>query len=196
MAVTTQMVKELRQATQAGVLDCKRALEQTDGDMERAVQVLRERGLAAAAKRANRTTADGRVDAYVHQGSKLASLVEVNCETDFVARTDEFKQLAHDLAMQVAAANPRWVCREDVPEDVLEAERSDYRAQMAGQNKPDHIMARIIEGKLAKFYQENCLLEQTFIKDDTKTIRQLLTETIARLGENIVVKGFARFQIE
>jgi len=195
MAVTMQMVKELRQTTQAGVLDCKKALEQTDGDMERAVQVLRERGLDAAAKRADRATADGRVDAYVHQGSKLASLVEVNCETDFVARTDEFKQLAHDLAMQVAATNPRWVCREDVPEDVVEAEKRDYRAQMAGQNKPDHIMARIIEGKMAKFYQENCLLEQAFIKDDAKTIQQLLTETIAKLGENIVVKRFARFQI-
>jgi len=195
MTVTMQMVKELRQTTQAGVLDCKKALEQTDGDMERAVQVLRERGLDAAAKRADRATADGRVDAYVHQGSKLASLVEVNCETDFVARTDEFKQLAHDLAMQVAATNPRWVCREDVPEDVVEAEKRDYRAQMAGQNKPDHIMARIIEGKMAKFYQENCLLEQAFIKDDAKTIQQLLTETIAKLGENIVVKRFARFQI-
>ena len=195
MAVTMEMIRELRQATQAGVLDCKKALEQAGGDMKQAAQILRERGFAAAAKRADRATAEGRVAAYVHQGSKLASLVEVNCETDFVARTVEFKQLCHDLAMQVAAASPRWVSREDVSEDVVEAEKSAYQAQMAGQNKPDHVMARIVEGKLTKLYRENCLLEQTFIKDDTKTIQQLLTETIARLGENIVVKRFARFQI-
>jgi len=194
MAVTTQMIKELRQETQAGVLDCKRALEQAKGDMERAVQILREQGLAAAAKRADRAAADGRVEAYVHQGSKLASLIEVNCETDFVARTAEFTELCHDLAMQVAAADPRWVSRDDVPEEVLESQRSDCRAQIAGQ-KPDHIVERIIEGKLAKFYGEKCLLEQTFIKDEDTTVQQLLTEAMARLGENIVVRRFARFQI-
>ena len=195
MAVTVEMVKELRQATQAGVLDCKKALEQADGDVEQATRILRKRGVAAAARRAGRTAADGRIDAYVHQGSKLASLIEVNCETDFVARTDEFGALCHDLAMQVAAASPRWLSREDVSEDVIEAEKEAYRAEMAGQNKPEHIMARIIEGKLAKFYRENCLLEQVFIKDDTKTIRQLVAEAMATLGENIVVKRFARFQI-
>jgi elongation factor Ts len=189
------MVKELRQATQAGVLDCKKALEQAHGDIEQAIRILRKRGIAAAARRAGRTAADGRIDAYVHQGSKLASLIEVNCETDFVARTDEFGALCHDLAMQVAAASPRWLSREDVSEDVIEAEKEAYRAEMAGENKPEHIMARIIEGKLAKFYRENCLLEQVFIKDDTKTIRQLVAEAMATLGENIVVKRFARFQI-
>lgn len=195
MAVTVEMVKELRQATQAGVLDCKKALEQAHGDIEQAIQILRKRGIAAAARRAGRTAADGRIDAYVHQGSKLASLIEVNCETDFVARTDEFGALCHDLAMQVAAASPRWLSREDVSEDVIEAEMKAYRAEMAGESKPEHIMARIIEGKLAKFYRENCLLEQVFIKDDTKTIRQLVAEAMATLGENIVVKRFARFQI-
>lgn len=195
MAVTVEMVKELRQATQAGVLDCKKALEQAHGDIEQAIRILRKRGVAAAARRAGRTAADGRIDAYVHQGSKLASLIEVNCETDFVARTDEFGALCHDLAMQVAAASPRWLSREDVSEDVIEAEKEAYRAEMAGESKPEHIMARIIEGKLAKFYRENCLLEQVFIKDDTKTIRQLVAEAMATLGENIVVKRFARFQI-
>lgn len=195
MAVTVEMVKELRQATQAGVLDCKKALEQAHGDIEQAIRILRKRGVAAAARRAGRTAADGRIDAYVHQGSKLASLIEVNCETDFVARTDEFGALCHDLAMQVAAASPRWLSREDVSEDVIEAEKEAYRAEMAGENKPERIMARIIEGKLAKFYRENCLLEQVFIKDDTKTIRQLVAEAMATLGENIVVKRFARFQI-
>lgn len=195
MAVTVEMVKELRQATQAGVLDCKKALEQAHGDIEQAIRILRKRGVAAAARRAGRTAADGRIDAYVHQGSKLASLIEVNCETDFVARTDEFGALCHDLAMQVAAASPRWLSREDVSEDVIEAEKEAYRAEMAGENKPEHIMARIIEGKLAKFYRENCLLEQVFIKDDAKTIRQLVAEAMATLGENIVVKRFARFQI-
>ena len=195
MVITAEMVKELRQATQAGVLDCKRALEQAHGDMDQAVLILRKQGIAAAARRAGRTAGDGRIDAYVHQGSKLASLIEVNCETDFVARTDEFRALCHDLAMQVAAASPRWLSPEDVTEDVIEAEKSAYRAEMAGENKPEHIMARIIEGKLAKFYRDNCLLEQVFIKDDTKTVRQLLAEAMAALGENIVVKRFARFQI-
>jgi len=195
MAVTVEMVKELRQATQAGVLECKKALEQAHGDIEQAILILRKQGIAAAARRAGRTAADGRIDAYVHQGSKLASLIEVNCETDFVARTDEFRALCHDLAMQVAAASPRWLSPDDVTEDVIEAEKKAYRAEMAGENKPEHIMARIIEGKLAKFYRDNCLLEQVFIKDDTKTVRQLLAEAMAALGENIVVKRFARFQI-
>jgi len=195
MPMTTQMIRELRQATQAGVLACKNALEQAGGDMEQATRILRQQGLAIAAKKATRTAADGRVGVYVHQGNKLASLVEVNCETDFVARTDEFAQLCHDLAMQVAAASPRWVSRQDVAQDVVEAEKRAYRAEMAGQSKPDHIMERIIQGKLGKFYQENCLLEQPFIKDDAITIEQLITEAIVKLGENIIVRRFARFQI-
>ena len=195
MPVTMQMIRELRQATQAGVLACKNALELAGGDVEQAAQILRQQGLAIAAKKATRTAADGRVGVYVHQGNKLASLVEVNCETDFVARTDEFAQLCHDLAMQVAAASPRWVSRQDVAQDVVEAEKRAYRAEMAGQSKPDHIMERIIQGKLGKFYQENCLLEQPFIKDDAITIEQLITEAIVKLGENIIVRRFARFQI-
>ncbi|MCD6520386.1 MAG: translation elongation factor Ts [Anaerolineae bacterium] len=196
MAITTEMIKELRQLTGAGVLDCKKALEEAGGDMEKAAEILREKGLAAAAKKANRVAADGRVEAYVHTGNKLGALIEVSCETDFVARTEEFRTLCHDLAMQVAAANPRWVSREDIPPEVIEAEKEAYRKQLADQNKPEHIIERIIEGKLAKFYQENCLLEQPFIKDEEKTIQELVTEAIARLGENIVIRRFARFQIE
>jgi len=195
MPVSTALIKELRAKTGAGVLDCKKALEQTDGDMEKAAAILREKGLAAAAKKANRETGDGRIETYVHPGAKLASMVQVNCETDFVARTKEFQVLCHDLAMQVAATNPQWVSREEVPEDVIEAEKRAYLAEFEGQNKPPHVIERIIEGKLAKFYQENCLLDQPFIKDDSKTIQQVLTEAIAKLGENIVITRFARFSI-
>jgi len=195
MAITTQMVKDLRQATGAGVMDCQKALVQTDGDMEKATEILRQKALAAAAKKSERTAADGRIESYVHPGNRLATLVEVSCETDFVARTEDFRALCHDLAMQVAAANPRWVSREEIPADVLEAEQSHYRTQLSGENKPEAVMERILEGKLGKFYQENCLLEQPFIKDDTKTIRNLVTEAIARFGENVVIRRFARFQI-
>jgi len=196
MAITAEMVKELRELTGAGVLDCKKALEATAGDREKAAIILREKGLAAAAKKADRKAADGRVEAYVHSGNKLATIVEVNCETDFVARTEQFIAFCHDLAMQVAAQNPRWVSREDISAADLEAQKEEYREQMAAENKPQALWERIMEGKLAKFYQESCLLEQPFIKDDTKTIQQLLIETIAKLGENIVIKRFARFQIE
>jgi elongation factor Ts len=195
MAVTPEMIKELRQTTGAGVLDCKKALDATGGDMQKAAVLLKEKGLATAAKKTDRVAMDGRIEAYIHPGNKLATLIEVNCETDFVARTDQFKTFCHDLAMQVAAANPKWVSRETIPADVLEAQKSEYRAQMAGENKPEHVMERIMEGKLAKFYQENCLLEQPWIRDDTKTIQQLLTETIAKLGENIIIKRFSRLQI-
>ena len=195
MAITTDMVKELREATGAGVLDCKRALDETGGDMGKAATLLRERGLAAAAKKAEREVLEGRVEAYIHPGSKLATLIEVNCETDFVARTEQFIDLCHDLAMQVAASNPRYLSREDVPEAVIEAERTEYRAQMAGDPKPDHIVERVIEGKLGKFFEEKCLLEQPFIKDENKTVQQLLTEAIAKLGENIMIRRFARFRI-
>ncbi|HHX42395.1 MAG TPA: translation elongation factor Ts [Chloroflexi bacterium] len=196
MATTTDMIKELRQLTGAGVLDCKRALDETGGDMEKAAAILRERGLAVAAKKAEREVLEGRVEAYIHPGNKLASLIEVNCETDFVARTDEFIELCHDLAMQVAAANPSYVSREDVPDSVIEAERNEYRAQIAGDPKPEHIVERVIEGKLGKFYEEKVLLEQPFIKDETKTVQQLLTEAIAKTGENIVIRRFARFTID
>ena len=195
MAVTTEMIKQLRELTGAGVLDCKKALEETDGDFEAASEILKQKGLAAAAKKVDRDAGDGLVEAYIHAGSKLGVLVEINCETDFVARTEEFQAFCHDVAMQIAAANPSWVSRSDVPEDVLAEQKDAIRAEMAGENKPEHVMERIMEGKLAKFYQENCLLDQAFIKDDEKTIQQLLTGTIAKLGENIVIKRFARFQI-
>ncbi|MFH1085408.1 MAG: translation elongation factor Ts [Chloroflexota bacterium] len=195
MAVTTEMIKELRQLTNAGVLDCKKALEATGGDMEKAAAHLKEKGLVAAAKKAERVAADGLVEAYVHAGAKLGVLIEINCETDFVARTETFKAFCHDVAMQVAAATPQWVGRENVPAEVISQQKAEYREQMAGEKKPEAIMERILEGKLAKFYRENCLLEQPYIRDDSKTIAQLLAETIARVGENIVIKRFARFQI-
>jgi len=195
MAITAAMVKELRELTGAGVLDCKKALETTGGDKEKAAVILREKGLVAAAKKANRETTDGRVEAYVHPGNRLAALVEVNCETDFVARTEQFIAFCHDLAMQVAASSPSWVCRENIPAEALEAQKEEFRKEMAAENKPQAIWERIMEGKLAKFYQQSCLLEQPFIKDETKTIQQLLVEAIAKLGENIVIKRFARFQI-
>lgn len=195
MAVTTEMIKQLRQETGAGVLDCKKALDATGGDMEQAKAILKEKGLAAAAKKAERTASDGRVEAYIHAGDKLGALVEVNCETDFVARTVKFQALCHDVAMQIAATNPTYVSPEDIPQEVLDAEKQEYRAQMADENKPEAIMERIIEGKMAKFYQEKCLLEQPWIRDDSKTIQQLLAESIAEMGENIVISRFARFQI-
>ncbi|MHB0857008.1 MAG: translation elongation factor Ts [Anaerolineae bacterium] len=195
MAITTEMVKELRQATGAGFLDCKKALDKTEGDMAKASELLREKGLVAAAKKVDRTAADGRIETYVHPGAKLGVLIEVSCETDFVARTEQFQQLCHDLAMQVAAAKPEWVGRQDVPTEVIEGQKSQYRDEMANQNKPENVMERIIEGKLTKFFQEKCLLEQPFIKDDSMAVQQLLTDAIAKLGENIVVRRFARFQI-
>lgn len=195
MAITADMIKSLRQTTGAGVMDCKKVLEQAGGDMGKAAAILREKALAAAEKKAERKAADGRVEAYVHPGAKLAVLVEVSCETDFVARTEQFIVFCHDLAMQVAAANPRWVSRSDVPAEVLEEEQRNYRLQMASENKPEAVMQRIMEGKLAKFYGENCLLDQSFIKDDSKTVQQLLTEKVAQVGENIVIRRFARFQI-
>lgn len=194
MAVTMDQIKELRQATGAGVLDCKKALEQTDGDMAKATEILREKGLLAAAKKAERRAAEGRIEAYVHPGNKLVGVVVLNCETDFVARTDEFIALAHDLAMQVAAAAPRWISRSDVPQDVLEEEKASYADEIHG--KPAQIVERIVDGKLTKFYAENCLMDQPFIKDDSKTVEQLVKEAIARIGENIVVSRIERFTIE
>jgi len=187
-------IKELRQSTGAGVLDCKKALEQTDGDMARAAEILREKGLLAAAKKAERQAAEGRVEVYVHPGNKLVGVVVLNCETDFVARTDDFISLAHDLAMQVAAVAPSWISRNDVPEDVLAEEKASYADDVKG--KPEAIVERIIQGKLDKFYQQHCLLEQPFIKDDSKTVDQLIKEAIARIGENILVGRMERLTIE
>lgn len=195
MATTSEMVKELRQATAAGVLDCKKALDASDGDFDKAVEYLREKGLAAAAKRAGRAASDGIISVYVHHGSRVAAMVELNCETDFVARTEEFQTLAHDLAMQVTATQPQFLTREDIPPKVIETEERTYREEMADQNKPEHILDRIVEGKLKKFYQETCLLEQPFIKDDDLTVDDLIKNAIAKIGENIVLRRFVRYQI-
>jgi elongation factor Ts len=193
--ITAEMVKLLREATSAGVLDCKKALTETNGDFDAAVEILRKKGLATAAKKASRDANEGLIGSYVHPGSKVSSIVEVNCETDFVARTDEFQQLARDLAMHVTAARPLWVAREDVPADVVAKEREVYAEQMAASGKPAQVIERIVEGKLDKWYSEVCLLEQAFIKDPDVIIKDLLTNRIASLGENIKVRRFSRLEI-
>jgi len=193
--ITAQMVKELRQETGAGVLDCKQALEACNGDFGQAATYLREKGMAAAAKRSTREATEGIVGSYIHAGSRAAALVEVNCETDFVANTDQFQELAHDLAMQVVAAKPLYLTRADVPAGLVEEEKSVYRAQMADSGKPEAILDKIVEGKLAKFYEEICLMEQPFIKDTAITVQELVQQHNALLGENIVVRRFARFEI-
>ncbi len=192
---TLAQVKELRERTGAGVVDCQKALTESSGDVEKAIVFLREKGLAAAAKRAGRTAAQGLVNAYIHGGGKIGVLVEVNCETDFVARTDEFQRLVKDIAMQVAATNPRYARRDEVSEAERERERAIYRAQTVQSGKPAAVVERIVEGKLEKFYSEACLLEQPFIRDPAKTVEQLVKDAVARTGENIVVRRFARFQI-
>src|SRR5215813_11045822 len=188
-------VKELRERTGAGIVECQKALHETEGNIEKAIVLLREKGLAAAAKRAGRTAAQGTVGAYIHGGGKIGVLIEVNCETDFVARTDEFQRLVKDIAMQIAAANPRYVRREEVAEEERERERAIYRAQTAQSGKPAAVIERIVDGKLEKFYSEACLLEQPFIRDPSKTVDQLVKDAVSRTGENIVVRRFARFQV-
>jgi len=197
MAASAEHVKELRERTGAGVMDCKAALEASKGDMQGAIEHLRKKGLADAAKKAHREAKDGVVTSYIHPGSKIGVLVEVNCETDFVARTDDFQQLVKDVAMQVAAANPSFVSREDVPGSVVEKEREIYRQQMADQKKPAQVIDKIIEGKLEKFYAESCLMEQPFIRDASgKTrLRDMVDQATSKMGERIVVKRFARFQV-
>ena len=197
MASSAEQVKELRERTGAGVMDCKAALEASKGDMQGAIEHLRKKGLADAAKKAHREAKDGVVASYIHPGSKIGVLVEVNCETDFVARTDDFQQLVKDLAMQVAAANPSYVSREDVPGAVVEKEREIYRQQMADQKKPAQVVEKIVEGKLEKFYAESCLMEQPFIRDPSgKTrLRDMVDQATSKMGERIVVKRFARFQV-
>jgi elongation factor Ts len=194
MGITTEMVKDLRQRTGAGVLDCKKALEEVDGDIETATKLLRKQGLAIAAKKADREAHEGLVEAYIHAGGKLGVLVELNCETDFVARTEDFRELAHDLAMQVAATSPRYLTPEDIPAEVLERERQRLREQV-GEGKSEDIVERIVEGKLRKYYQDVCLLEQLFIKDEGLAVRDLVTSKIAKLGENIKVRRFERFEL-
>jgi elongation factor Ts len=195
LEITTSMIKELREATGAGVLDCKKALETSGGDLEKATTYLREKGLAAAAKKADRAAEEGLIEAYVHAGGRVGALIELNCETDFVARTEGFKELAHDLAMQVVATKPLYLTPEDIPPDVLEEEKNKYRIQAKDMGKPEQIIERIVEGKLQKYYQEVCLVRQPFIKDDELTVQDVLTEAIAKTGENIVVQRFVRFEL-
>jgi elongation factor Ts len=197
MTSPAQLVKELRDRTGAGVMDCKAALQASAGDLQGAVEFLRKKGLADAAKRAHRDAREGVVHAYIHPGAKLGVLIEINCETDFVAKTEAFQELVRDLAMQVAAANPSWVAREDVPTAVLDKEREIYRNQMADQKKPPQVLDKIIEGKLEKFFGDMCLLEQAFVKDASgKTrVKDLVDGVNAKTQERIVVKRFSRFQV-
>ncbi|SNR73301.1 translation elongation factor Ts [Desulfurobacterium atlanticum] len=193
--ITTEKIKELRAKTGAGIVDCKKALQEADGDIEKALEILRKKGAAKAAKKADRATAEGIVVSYIHAGGKVGALVEINCETDFVARTDDFKALGHEIAMQVAAMNPKYVSREEVPAEIIEKEKEILKEQALAEGKPEHIVEKIVEGRLNKFYSENCLLEQPWIKDDSKTIGDLVKEYITKLGENIKVKRFCRFGV-
>jgi len=193
--ITAQLVKELRDRTGAGMLECKRALEESKGDPGEAEVILRKRGIAAATKKASRATRQGVVGSYIHPGAQLGVLVEVNCESDFVARTQEFQALVHDLAMQVAALSPRFIRREDVPPEVLEKEREIQRDRAIAEGKPPHVAERMVEGRMNKYFEEVCLYEQPFIKDGTLTIGQLIAATIAKTGENISVSRFTRFKV-
>jgi len=195
LAISAQQVKELRERTGAGWMDCKVALGETGGEVEQAIAWLRKKGIAKAQRKAGRTTREGAVGSYVHAGNKIGVLVELNCESDFVARTDEFKQLVHDLAMHIAAAEPRFVTREEVTPEVLNKEREIYQEQARASGKPDPVVERIVAGKLEKFYEENCLYEQHFIRDDKHTIKELIAAAIAKLGENMTVRRFARFKL-
>jgi elongation factor Ts len=194
--VTAVQVKALRDATGAGMMDAKRALIEADGDAERAAELLREKGLASAARRAGRTADQGLIESYIHFNSTVGSLVEVNCETDFVANTEEFRQLARDLALHVASPSaPRWLSREDVPEEILESERRISVAKAKADGKPDSVIPKIIDGKLVAFYQDNCLLDQKFVKEDSKTVQQLLDEVGAKVGEKVAVRRFVRYKL-
>lgn len=192
--VDAKSVKQLRDMTGAGMMDCKRALVDTGGDLAKAVEVLREKGLATAAKKAGREAREGIVDAYVHGGGRIGVLLELNCETDFVARTPEFRELAHELSMQVAAMRPAYLSREDVPQHVVDEERSMLEAQARGEGKPDNIVPRVVEGRLEKFFQQVCLLEQPYVRDGERNVESLLKERISQMGENIIVRRFARFE--
>jgi elongation factor Ts len=195
MTISASLVKELRERTGAGMMDCKKALTETGGDIEKAVIYLREKGLAAAAKKAGRIAAEGLIESYIHGVGKLGVLVEVNCETDFVAMTDEFKGLARDIAMQIAASKPEYVSREEVPAEMVEKEKEILRAQAINEGKPENIAGKMVEGRIEKYYKDVCLLEQPFVKDTNLTIQQLLTEKIAKIGENISIRRFVRYEL-
>ncbi len=195
MHIDAQVVKALREKTGAGMMDCKKALQEAGGDEEKAVNALREKGLAKAAKRAGKAANQGIVDSYIHLGGKIGVLVEVNCETDFVARNDDFREFTRNICLQVAATNPSYLSREDVPESVLESERQVIKAQALHEGKPEKVIDKIVDGRIDKYYKENCLLEQAYVKNEDITISELLTDLIARIGENIVIKRFSRFEV-
>lgn len=197
--ITSEAIKSLREKTGAGIVDCKNALVEAGGDQEKAIEILRKRGLAAAAKKSGRVAAEGIVDSYIHAGGKIGVLVEVNCETDFVARSAEFRSFVHDLAMHITAAEPRFISKEDVPPEILEKEREialeQVRSDPKNANKPQHVIEKIVEGRLAKFYQETCLLEQPFVKDQSITVGDLIRKMIMSTGENIKVRRFVRYKM-
>lgn len=193
MAITAQMVKELREKTGAGMMECKKALEASGGDFNKAIEFLRQKGLTTAQKKASRSATEGIITSYIHM-DKIGVMLELNCETDFVAKNEEFRQLAKDIAMHIAASNPQYIKSQDVPEEVVEKEKEIYRAQITG-NKPPQVVEKIVEGKLEKFFEEMCLLEQPFIREPEKKIKDLITEKVAKFGENIIVRRFVRFQV-
>ena len=195
MEITSAMVKELREKTGAGMMDCKEALTASGGDFEKAIDYLRKKGMSAATKRSSKAAKDGTIATYIHMGGKIGVMVELNCETDFVAKTDNFQNLAKDLAMQVAATNPTYVNAQEIGDEILEREKEIYRSQLLAEKKPEKIWDKIIEGKLKKFYEEVCLVNQKFIKDDAITVETLLNNMIAKTGENIIIRRFSRFQL-
>jgi len=195
MHIDAKVVKALREKTGAGMMDCKKALQDAAGNEEKAIDILREKGLSAAARRSGRAANQGIVDSYIHLGGKIGVLIEVNCETDFVARNDQFREFVRNLCLQVAATNPSYLKKEDVPENILEKERQIIKAQALNEGKPEKVIEKIVEGRLDKFYRENCLLEQPFVKDDEISIGELLTGMIVKIGENIIIRRFSRFEI-
>ena len=195
MAITASDVNALRQKTGVGMMDCKKALTEANGDMDKAVEILREKGMATAAKKAGRIAAEGVVDSYIHMGGKVGVLVEVNCETDFVARGDQFKTHVHDVALQIAASKPLYVTKEEVPQDVLDKEKEILKIQAMNEGKPEAIAEKMVQGRIKKYYEDFCLLEQPFVKDPSKTVGQLITEAIASIGEKITVRRFTRYEM-
>lgn len=195
MKITSQMVKDLRDKTAAGMMDCKKALSETEGDMEKAIDLLRQKGLAVAAKRAGRATSEGTIECYIHAGGKIASMVELSCESDFVAKTDDFKEFARDLAIHIAAINPVAITREEIPEDVIAREKEIYVQQALDSGKPENIIEKMVSGKMEKFLKEICLLDQPFVKNPDFTIQELITDLIGKMGESITIKRFSRFQV-
>jgi elongation factor Ts len=195
MEISTAQIKELREATGAGVLECRKTLEEAQGDMDKALAFLKEKGLAKAAKKAERVTKEGRVELYAHPGNRLGVMLEVNCESDFVAHTDDFKSLVHELALHIAFSNPKHIKLEDIPADVVEAQRATFKAEAVATGKPESVLERIVQGKLDKYFDDVCLLRQPFVKDDKVKVGDMVTSAIAKIGENIVVRRFARYEL-